>query len=189
MTNPPKLTQADMVVLSLLLERPMHGYDLAQEYDRQEIRDWASVSKAQVYYALKKLDELGLVVAAAGIDAADTRGKTVYTVTKDGKAALELQLTDDEWVEQRRPQPFATWTGLSMHCSEDVRRTMLKRRRAFLEFELRREQASYAIVADMASERSKVGLKIIALTIAMIETELMWLDSSDRDEPRNIAPN
>jgi DNA-binding PadR family transcriptional regulator len=30
------VTTADLVVLSLLLERPMHGYDLLDEYRRQE---------------------------------------------------------------------------------------------------------------------------------------------------------
>ena len=47
------LTTADLVVLSLLAERNMHGYDLLAEYSRQEVADWASISKAQLYYALK----------------------------------------------------------------------------------------------------------------------------------------
>ena len=55
------LTTADLVVLSLLTERAMHGYELLGEYERQEIADWASVSKAQVYYALQKLAELDLI--------------------------------------------------------------------------------------------------------------------------------
>ena len=49
------LTTADLVVLSLLAEQPMHGYDLLAEYERQEVVDWASVSKAQLYYARAKL--------------------------------------------------------------------------------------------------------------------------------------
>ena len=49
------LTTPDMVVLSLIAERPMHGYDISAELDRRLIRDWASVSRAQVYYSLEKL--------------------------------------------------------------------------------------------------------------------------------------
>ena len=56
--KPGPLTTADLVVLSLLAERAMHGYELLGEYDRQEVVDWASVSKAQVYYALQKLAAL-----------------------------------------------------------------------------------------------------------------------------------
>ncbi len=173
----PKLTQADLVVLSLLLERPMHGYDLVQEYSRQEVRDWASVSKAQVYYALKKLEEYGLIVGEMPADDGDKRGKTIYTVAAAGRATLEAQLSERHWIEERHPQPFTTWTGLSIHCSDELRRQMIERRRVFLEQELQRERASYAFVAQMTSERSKAGLKIISLTIALIETEIEWLAS------------
>lgn len=172
-----KLTQADLVVLSLLLEQSMHGYDLVQQYERQEVRDWASVSKAQVYYALKKLEEGGLLSADDPEDNVDMRGKTVYRVTHEGKAALENELSESHWIEQRRPQPFTTWMGLSIHSLEDMRRNMIDRRRAFLESELHREQASYHLVAQMTTERSKAGLKIIALTIALIETEINWINS------------
>jgi DNA-binding PadR family transcriptional regulator len=173
----PTLTQADMVVLSLLLERPMHGYDLVQEYNRQEVRDWAFVSRAQVYYALRKLEQSRLIAADATAEAIDLRGKTVYTVTTEGQAALERQLLGDQWIEQRYPQPFTTWMGLSIHCTEAERREMITRRRAFLERELQREQKSYDLVATMTSARAQAGLKIIALTIDLIETELKWLET------------
>ena len=174
-TIPHKLTQADVVVLSLLLERPMHGYDLAQEYERQEVRDWAAVSKAQVYYALSKLEKCALVVSQSIDNPTDLRGKTVYTVSTLGKAALEKQLTAKHWVEQRKPQPFTTWTGLSIHVGLAAQQKMFKRRLSFLEKELIREKASYELVTKMASDRSKVGLKIITLTMAQIQTEIDWI--------------
>lgn len=59
----------------------------------------------------------------------------------------------------------------------ELRREMIDRRRAFLEHELHREQESYHLVSRMTTERSKAGLKIIALTIALIETEIAWIDS------------
>lgn len=40
---------ADLVVLSLLAERAMHGYELLKEYERQEVADWAPVSRPHVY--------------------------------------------------------------------------------------------------------------------------------------------
>ena len=36
----PSLTAADLVVLSLLTERSMHGYELIAEVARQEGSDW-----------------------------------------------------------------------------------------------------------------------------------------------------
>ena len=155
----------------------MHGYDLVQQYERQEVRDWASVSKAQVYYALKKLEEGRLIIANEVGNDVDMRGKTVYNVTPEGKTALENELGESYWLVQRRPQPFTTWIGLSVHYPETMRRDMIDRRRAFLESELHRERESHDLVAQMTTERSKAGLKIIALTIAFIETEINWIDS------------
>lgn len=175
--NNIKLTRADLIVLSLLLERPMHGYELAQEYDRQEVKDWASVSKAQVYYALTKLDKSELIIAEPGDEADGQRGKTAYRVSPQGESSLQTHLTENHWFTERRPQPFTTWTGLSIHCSEKSRARMFNLRGRFLASELLRERASYAQVAMMTSERSKVGLKIIELTISLIETEIAWLDS------------
>ena len=53
------LTLPDLVVLCLLAERPMHGYELNQELERREVRDWAGISRPQVYYSLKKLARSG----------------------------------------------------------------------------------------------------------------------------------
>ncbi|MDB4889201.1 MAG: hypothetical protein JWL61_1056, partial [Gemmatimonadetes bacterium] len=44
------LTVADLVVLSMLAERAMHGYELWAELERRQVHDWASISKPQVYY-------------------------------------------------------------------------------------------------------------------------------------------
>ncbi len=49
------LTTPDLVLLSLLAERPMHGYQANLELERREIRDWAGISRPQVYYSLEKL--------------------------------------------------------------------------------------------------------------------------------------
>jgi DNA-binding PadR family transcriptional regulator len=43
-----KLTTPDLVLLSLLAERPMHGYQANAELERREIRDWAAISRPQV---------------------------------------------------------------------------------------------------------------------------------------------
>ena len=39
------LTTPDMVLLSLLAERPMHGYQANLELERRQVRDWAGVSR------------------------------------------------------------------------------------------------------------------------------------------------
>jgi len=145
------LTTADVVVLSLLAERAMHGYDLIAEYERQEVVDWASVSKAQVYYALQKLERLGLIEAI--IDAGATRERTVFAPTAQGLAALAADLGHDDWAKGRTANPFATWLGLSIHAGQDTMLPMIAARRQFLLEELARERASLTFLMTLTSAR------------------------------------
>src|SRR6266481_2121671 len=55
------LSTPDLVLLSLLAEQPMHGYQANAELERRCIRDWANISRPQVYYSLDKLASLGLI--------------------------------------------------------------------------------------------------------------------------------
>src|SRR5258708_39384816 len=57
------LTTPDLVILSLLDERPRHGYDVNAELERRQVRDWAALSRPQIYYSLDKLARLRLVRA------------------------------------------------------------------------------------------------------------------------------
>src|SRR5882757_7029102 len=56
-----RLTTPDLVILSLLAERPMHGYEANATLENRKIRDWAAVSRPQIYYSLDKLTRLGLI--------------------------------------------------------------------------------------------------------------------------------
>ena len=65
------LTTPDLVLLSLLAERPMHGYQANLELERREIRDWANLSRPQVYYSLEKLAREGMIQATQSGDLPD----------------------------------------------------------------------------------------------------------------------
>src|SRR6516164_5672719 len=75
------LTTPDLVLLSLLAERAMHGYQANLELERREIRDWAGVSRPQVYYSLEKLERLGLLRAGKDPGPAAGPERSVFAVT------------------------------------------------------------------------------------------------------------
>src|SRR5215468_4140650 len=82
------LTVPDLVVLSLLAERPMHGYEVVAELERRQVHDWANVSRPQVYYSLEKLQRLGLLRLAADEEPAAGPERRVLTTTPAGRARL-----------------------------------------------------------------------------------------------------
>src|SRR5256884_3686491 len=83
-----ELTTPDLVVLSLLAERPMHGYQTNLELERRCVRDWAAISRPQVYYSLEKLARAGFLRAAESTEPATGPERSVYQTTTKGRTAM-----------------------------------------------------------------------------------------------------
>lgn len=171
------LTTPDLVVLSLLCERAMHGYQLVNEYHRQEVGDWAAVSRPHVYYALKKLAAGGLV-APEGSD--EKTNRTVYVPTVAGRTALANALAADTWATQRPPSPFLTWLGLSIHARPEEALAVLARRRAYLEEQIAKEIDTLKALEADNGVRSRVASHMVRLTVAQFELELGLLGEIER---------
>lgn len=168
------MTTADLVVLSLLEEEAMHGHGLLAEYQRQEVVDWASISKAQLYYALNKLRDRGLIEEVADQEA--TRDRTVYRPTDAGREALSQGLTEPAWAQGRVPQPFATWLGLSIHAPAETRADMQRARLAYLNEEIIKERQSLDYVSTLTEARAVPGKRIVELMIRQLEVERDWVE-------------
>src|SRR6202050_3890243 len=82
------LTIPDLVLLSLLAERPMHGYEANLELVRREVQDWAGISRPQVYYSLEKLARAGLIRTAENDEPSAGPERSVFATTAKGRTAL-----------------------------------------------------------------------------------------------------
>ena len=69
-------------MLTLLTERPMHGYEIIQELGERTNGVW-KVSPGSVYPTLQLLEDEGLVIAE------EDGGKRRYSLTDTGKSAVE----------------------------------------------------------------------------------------------------
>jgi DNA-binding PadR family transcriptional regulator len=175
-----KLTTADLVLLSLLAERPMHGYQANAELVRREVQDWAGISRPQVYYSMQKLAGLGLLREAADKSAAEGPERQVFTVTVAGKSALADALEREFWTTQKEKPPFLTWMALSWQARPGVFRRQLQKRRAFLYDELEREKATLASVLEEVGHPHHEAVWMVKLMIAQFEAELAWLNTVER---------
>jgi DNA-binding PadR family transcriptional regulator len=172
---PATLTLPDLVVLSLLRERPMHGYELNQELARREVRDWAEISRPQIYYSLKKLARSGHILRAAEGEARAGPERQVFRPTAAGRRALSAALAREDWAIQRPPDPFLTWLILSSNTEPENRLRLLERRRAFLEEQLTKERVTLGeILADTGVMVAAAAL-VVRLVIGQWEVELAWL--------------
>jgi DNA-binding PadR family transcriptional regulator len=179
-----ELTTPDLVLLSLLAERPMHGYQANAELERREVRDWAGISRPQVYYSLEKLGQLGLVRASEAELPAAGPERSVFQTTAKGRAALADALEREEWTMHRERPPFLTWIALSWQARPGVFRRQIKRRQEFLENELSREEATLRSIKQEVGHRFHEAVWMVSLIIEQFRGELRWLRKLERELPR-----
>jgi len=179
-----ELTTPDLVLLSLLAERPMHGYQANLELERREVRDWAGISRPQVYYSLDKLARLGLIRASASEEPAAGPERSVFATTAKGRAALADALERAEWTSQRERPPFLTWVALSWQARPRVFEQQLRRRQAFLEKELAREEEVLRSIREEVGHRFHEAVWMVSLVIEQFRTELRWLRKLSREVHR-----
>ena len=186
-TRKRALTIPDLVLLSLLAERPLHGYQANAELERRQVRDWAGISRPQVYYSIEKLARLGLIRAAG--DDVPTAGpeRSVFATTAKGRAALADALERDDWTTQRERPPFLTWIALSWQARPGVFRQQIQRRRKFLEKELVREEATLQAIKKEVGHGFTKRSGWSSLVIEQFRGELRWLRKLERELPRRAA--
>jgi DNA-binding PadR family transcriptional regulator len=182
--KPRDLTTPDLVLLSLLAERPMHGYEANLELERREVRDWAGVSRPQVYYSLEKLDMLGLIRATESEAPVAGPERRVFETSAKGLVALADALEREDWTVQRDRPPFLTWMALSWQARPGVFRRQVGRRQEFLEKELARERATLRAIRAEVGHRFHEAVWMVGLTIRQLRVELRWLRQLSREMHR-----
>jgi len=178
------LTTPDLLLLSLLAEQPMHGYQANLELERREIRDWAAISRPQVYYSLDKLAHLGLIRATESDEPGAGPERTVYATTAKGRAALSAALTREDWTTGRDRPEFLIWMGLSWQAPKGEFVRQLRRRRDFLERELAREKKVLDSIYEEVGHGYHEAVWMVSLIIAQFQTELRWLKRVAREAGR-----
>jgi DNA-binding PadR family transcriptional regulator len=181
------LTVPDLVVLSLLAEGAMHGYEVVTELERRQIRDWASVSRPQVYYSLDKLLRLGLLRPARDAEPAAGPERRVLATTAAGRARLADALDRDDWTTERPRPVFLTWMALSWLARPGVFEAHLRRRQAFLHQEIARERDTLRAVEAEVGHPYHEAVWMLTLMIDQLEVEARWIDRVLR-EARRRAP-
>jgi DNA-binding PadR family transcriptional regulator len=181
------LTTPDLVLLSLLAERPMHGYQANLELERREIRDWAAISRPQVYYSLEKLAAAGFIREMQSSEPAAGPERTVFETTQKGRDAIADALESEHWTNQRDHPVFPTWIALSWLARPGVFKEQLLRRRKFVERELVREKETLRSILEEVGHPNHEAVWMVSLMIEQFRTELKWLRKLQRELPKRAA--
>ena len=174
--NQTRLTTPDLVILSLLAERPMHGYEVNATLQDRKIRDWAPVSRPQIYYSLDKLTTLRLIRVSADDAPAAGPERRVFETTAAGRDRLADALESKHWVHNRVHQPFLIWLALSWQARPKTFRQQLNARKKLLAQRLAEERATLEDVMDEVGHPYHEAVWMLQLTIEQMENEERWLE-------------
>ena len=188
--NQTRLTIPDLVILSLLAERPMHGYEVNATLEDRKIRDWAPVSRPQIYYSLDKLTKLRLIRVASQDSSAAGPERRVLKTTALGRERLADALETKKWVNQKVHQPFLIWLALSWQARPRIFRKQLNGRKKFLQERLAEERATLDSVNAEVGHPYHEAVWMLELTIDQLHNELRWVERIlEHAEKRGPARN
>ncbi len=102
-------SKVEVVVLGLLAEEPLYGYDLLERFRSRGMDLWVRVGKASVYQVLRRLERDGFITGRAqeGSEGPDRR---VYRISKVGRDRLLEGLA----ARSGAAEPYETDGGLAL---------------------------------------------------------------------------
>lgn len=166
------MTNAEMAILSLIVERSRHGYEIEQVIEEREMRNWTEVGFSSIYYVLKKLEKKGLVEGQIEKPVGKGPARKVYHITTAGLEAYHNATI--EALSNPIPPYSAFLLGLSnlqgipiedsLHALHQYRQKMVERAE-----HLRRRW-------DVQESHLPFNVNaLFDLSMTLIDTELSWV--------------
>lgn len=84
MKREPLPNPAQLALLSLLAEKPMHAYEIAQLIEERGMREWTAIGFSSVYYALKKMHLAGWLTQRQAESEIGGPQRNIYALTPAG---------------------------------------------------------------------------------------------------------
>ncbi|QCO99438.1 PadR family transcriptional regulator [Arthrobacter sp. 24S4-2] len=167
------LTPLGISALSLLVEEPMHPYEMYQLLMARHEDRLVKVRPGTLYHAVGRLEERGLV-ETAGTDREGNRPeRTTYRITPAGREALTARLQDmlAEPINEYPTFPLAVAEAYNLPAA--VVLDLLDRR-----LELLQEQLQFLETGEAAVRQKDVERKYwidLQYQQAMLKTEMGWI--------------
>jgi len=86
-----RITNAELAILSLVAEQPVHGYQIEQIIEERGMREWTEIGFSSIYYLLNKLEKRGWI--SSRMQNAVHQGPTrhVFTISPDGYKTCRIE--------------------------------------------------------------------------------------------------
>ena len=178
-------TNSELAILSLLAERPRHGYDIEQVIEQRGMRNWTEIGFSSIYYLLNKLENAGMIRSRMESSSGKGPIRKVYELTDPGRETWQQAAL----VALSQPEPchLPIQIGLS-NLPLLPKAQALMALRAYTDT---LEETKTALVTRQANQGVPLPYQVDAmfgLSLAMIDAEIHWLKSfiaEVSEEPEN----
>ena len=82
-----------LIILGLLKNKPMHGYEIQTIIQESRMDQWANVLSGSIYYALNKMEDEGIIETVKE-ERTGARIRKIYGITEKGEAEYFVLLKD-----------------------------------------------------------------------------------------------
>ena len=100
------MTNAELAILTMIAEKPRHGYVIEQVIEERGMREWTEVGFSSIYYLLKKLEKEGLIEGRMERQPSRGPARVVYKLTSTGKQAAQAGVLQVLSVPKRSYPPI-----------------------------------------------------------------------------------
>jgi DNA-binding PadR family transcriptional regulator len=168
------MTNAELVLLSLIAERPRHGYDLERVIEEQGMRNWTEIAFSSIYYVLNQLVKQGVAVAHAEPAAGRGPARKVFAITPAGVTALKAGV----YQGLATPEPGSREFMLGLSCLPLLTREealqALTARQTALQLRLSELEAHPALSAPGFPAHVRA---MFTYSLPLLHAELEWLET------------
>ncbi len=162
----------DILILSHLIARPHHGYEIKKDIQRTLGAGFA-VNNNLLYPALRRFEESGVV--RREIEAQQGKpDRHLYHLTDQGMESLRGMLRDYSPVLAARQEEFFVRVALFDLIDPDARREILAARRAVLQGQL--AQFTDLQAAAETSGQYRYALPVVRFLTQEVRRQLDWID-------------
>jgi DNA-binding PadR family transcriptional regulator len=167
-------------VLGLIIERPSHGYDLAERFERVYGDVLNLSSPSYIYTSVKELIRRGLIEELPG-KRVGRQPKPPYRATAEGVRAYQQQLIAEIDEDRRRSRLFARKLAVFAREPQLALEVIGRYRRACLEVATKTalprgdRDASMDLAAGLAGRLEAEEIRLA------LDTKIDWLDYAARE--------
>jgi DNA-binding PadR family transcriptional regulator len=165
------LSNAEISILSLIAEKPRHGYELEQVIEERGMRNWTEVAFSSIYFLLNDLVKKEL--AKSSLQPAAGRGpaKKVFNATPKGHLALHEGIFQSIAVAEHDNQRFLLGLSCLPLLTDAEVEDAFNQRIAFLNGKV----AEFSTHPAMTQPNFPLHVRaMFEYSLTLIQSELNW---------------